>query len=597
MDENLMSVIVRAIIEKLLSDTRFNAVLEEVAAEDYTCELFCQDLVNLMGLIADWNRGTFNDTPPAERNTFSGMPILLEHLNHLSDGSMSQTLVRESAYILKSIIQALGEKSTQLFLPGYHLKILDSTVNDPVMIRADTPQFNEPTSTPDDLSAQAIDCNEHLMVLDPQLGLVTNYLSRHGTQVTEQVLVDRILSMVRADDVWIVSDNFCSLTLLYGIEEREAYFVMRPPPNLSGKALAEWQQVGNLSKDQIFEQHFQLESHEKALIVRRVLMRLDQPTRQGVKEVMALTNLPISKIYAQQVIQVSQYRWNSLNSLFSSGRNLQLNQLLQTAASKVSQIHETQAVQWITALVLIAHNLLTTAIVLLRYSTYQGQQSNNAISYAYLAAEVQNYYANTVGNKPAAVWRSFGTMDLPQLCHELKRLAYDRLQVGGLSFRNPNLPNWMNLMSATLRPLTEPATKPRRVRTLPDWIYLQVSTDLDALDSVLTWFEQLKEACSSESIWLQCKIALAEGFTNAVRYTDSATPIELEASLVQHGVEIRIWDKGKLFNLWEYLEQLPQHFSLQEGGYGLKLMQEIADYLNYIRTGDNYNCLLIIKYF
>ncbi|HEY9796605.1 MAG TPA: anti-sigma regulatory factor [Leptolyngbyaceae cyanobacterium] len=129
---------------------------------------------------------------------------------------------------------------------------------------------------------------------------------------------------------------------------------------------------------------------------------------------------------------------------------------------------------------------------------------------------------------------------------------------------------------------------------------LQVTTDLSALAQVLSWFDQLRQPSIPNTIWLGCKTALAEGFDNAVCHAHQQlppeTPIDIEVTFFTQSLEIRIWDSGSAFDFEAHLQQLPEEIDeTAESGRGVKIMQQIADYLSYTRTPDNRNCLLIIK--
>ncbi len=128
----------------------------------------------------------------------------------------------------------------------------------------------------------------------------------------------------------------------------------------------------------------------------------------------------------------------------------------------------------------------------------------------------------------------------------------------------------------------------------------QVPTDLKALDQVLAWFDQLYQPSIPKKVWLQCQLALAEGFTNAVRHAHKDlspnVPIDIEVTLFSQGLEIRIWDQGPPFNLEQRLQKLEPVVNKESGGgRGLAIMQKIADHLSYTRTDDNRNCMLIEK--
>lgn len=75
-------------------------------------------------------------------------------------------------------------------------------------------------------------------------------------------------------------------------------------------------------------------------------------------------------------------------------------------------------------------------------------------------------------------------------------------------------------------------------------IYLQVNTDLNELDQVLQWFNQLEHLSISKTVLLQCRLALVEGFTNAARHAHRdlpwETPIALEITTFNQRLEMRI---------------------------------------------------------
>ncbi|PSF32123.1 ATP-binding protein [Aphanothece hegewaldii CCALA 016] len=131
---------------------------------------------------------------------------------------------------------------------------------------------------------------------------------------------------------------------------------------------------------------------------------------------------------------------------------------------------------------------------------------------------------------------------------------------------------------------------------------LRVKTELEALIPVLKWFEQLTENYSPKEIVWQCKLALAEGFTNTVRYAHDhfppETPIDLELTLFSNIIEIRLWNFGEPFDLYKKLAEL-QNSSVdpleKEGDRGLLFMNALMDELHYIRQADQRNCLMMRK--
>jgi serine/threonine-protein kinase RsbW len=131
---------------------------------------------------------------------------------------------------------------------------------------------------------------------------------------------------------------------------------------------------------------------------------------------------------------------------------------------------------------------------------------------------------------------------------------------------------------------------------------LQVNTELINLVEVLQWFERTAQPFLSENYCWQCLVALAEGFTNTVRYAHvhlpATTPIEIEVNLFADVLEIRIVDFGRPFDLKAKLKSLssvPENPLEKEGDRGLFLMHKLMDDLQYIRLPNQRNCLIMRK--
>jgi serine/threonine-protein kinase RsbW len=133
--------------------------------------------------------------------------------------------------------------------------------------------------------------------------------------------------------------------------------------------------------------------------------------------------------------------------------------------------------------------------------------------------------------------------------------------------------------------------------------HLTVQSDLTVLTQVQEWFEQFCAQYSSRLFWLKgqlypLNLALAEGFSNAVRHAHHELPtetaIEIDLALWDDRIEIRIWDQGKPFD--PNLLEEPKPGTLRVGGYGWFLLRRLADQVAYERNPDGRNCLLIVKY-
>ena len=90
-------------------------------------------------------------------------------------------------------------------------------------------------------------------------------------------------------------------------------------------------------------------------------------------------------------------------------------------------------------------------------------------------------------------------------------------------------------------------------------ISLQLTTDIKSVTQVLSWLEQLDALPIPEAVLHQCKLVVIEGFTNAVRHAHKnlprETPIELEITVFNDRLEIKIWDRGKPFDFKAKLKE------------------------------------------
>lgn len=133
-------------------------------------------------------------------------------------------------------------------------------------------------------------------------------------------------------------------------------------------------------------------------------------------------------------------------------------------------------------------------------------------------------------------------------------------------------------------------------------IRIEVPSDLQTLDHVLSQFNQIYQDFIPHRDWLQCRLALAEGFTNAVRHAHknlpSDMPITIEVMLSLTAMEIKIWDYGGGFDLHGFISETSQKYDSWLGsGRGIPILNKISDRLDYYRTEQQQNCLLIIKEF
>jgi serine/threonine-protein kinase RsbW len=137
--------------------------------------------------------------------------------------------------------------------------------------------------------------------------------------------------------------------------------------------------------------------------------------------------------------------------------------------------------------------------------------------------------------------------------------------------------------------------------------HLQVKTDLNEISLILDWFEQFQESYTSREFILRARIALVEGFTNAVRHAhyqrSPDTPIDIYLFLFAHQLEIHIWDSGAAFDLIALLNTVEQQYpdpAKHHAHWGATIFRRLSveygwtiDYVRSVRPSGDRNCLQI----
>jgi hypothetical protein len=307
-----VAVMARALMERALEPKALDALFRERAERQYEKELLFSSLVELMALVVC---GVHRSVRKAYEAMRKRLPVTLAALYAKLNGvevSTSQALVAYSAERLRPVIQELGEPSSR-WLPGYRTKVLDG---------------NHLAATERRLGVLR-DCaagplpGQSLVVLEPETGLATQMVGCEDGHAQERSLLEPVLAGVQPKDLYIADRNFCTLGFLFGVAERGGFFVIRQHAQLPIVSEGTLRRRGRTDTGEVFEQSVTVRLQGKELVLRRVLLRLDTPTRDGDTEMSILTNLPAKDAKPRAVSDLYRRRW-TIESLFARvERNLQ----------------------------------------------------------------------------------------------------------------------------------------------------------------------------------------------------------------------------------------------------------------------------------
>ena len=124
----------------------------------------------------------------------------------------------------------------------------------------------------------------------------------------QKPLYVRLLDKVQRGQCWIADRDYSTLDFLFGIRERKSYFVIRQHGVLQGEPVGHRRRVGRIETGVVYEQGLRLtDGKGRQMVVRRITVKLDEPTRDGDTEIRLLTNLP-KKVHAEKIAEAYRSR-------------------------------------------------------------------------------------------------------------------------------------------------------------------------------------------------------------------------------------------------------------------------------------------------
>ncbi len=400
-----VSVMVRATMENVFSAERLNALFAQNAKQQRPSQLLFSAVVDSMSMVVCKIRPSLHAVYQANKKKFGvSVKSLYNKVNGV-EPTVSEALVRETAIDLRSIVQACGATRPPL-LPGYRTLIVDGNHFPGVEHRIEELRTTRSGALP----GQAI------AVLEAESQLVVDAIGCEDGHSQERSLLPELAKRISPRDVVVADRNFCTTTFLFDLNARKAFFVIRQHGStLTWKATGRRHRVGECGKDVIYEQVIMLTDPQRGetMFVRRITIKLDQPTRDGDWEVYVLTNLP-KKIMAQRVAMVYGKRW-SIETAFG--------ELATVLNSEIETLGHPPAAVLGFCVALVAYNQLMVVKAALR--AVHGEETVDAhVSSYYLADEIAGTWRGLMIAVEDAIWnRRFSGATASQMACFLLRAA------------------------------------------------------------------------------------------------------------------------------------------------------------------------------
>jgi Transposase DDE domain len=399
-----LCVLARALLERALQPDPLDRLFDELATVQYTRELLFSSVVDLLTQVAlrafPSVRQAYRDDP--QRYGVS-LAAVYAKLNHL-EPPLGPALVRYSAGQMRAVITALGA-ALPPWRDGYRVKILDGNHLSGTHHRL----------APLRATAAAPLPGQVLAVLDPQARLFLDLVACEDAYTQERALLDQVVPLVEANDVWVGDRNLCTPKFLVGIADRGGCFAIREHAQLNIRYEGALRPAGRSATGAVFEQDAEVtdDATGRSVRVRRVVVALDKPTRDGDSEVAVLTNLPADVADALAVADLYLTRW-TIEVCFG--------ELTTALRCEVAALGYPRAALFSFAVAAFAGNVFGAVRAALR-AVHGADRVEAELSVPQVALDVAGAYQGMMIALPPAEWAPFAALPVPAFAEALRAVA------------------------------------------------------------------------------------------------------------------------------------------------------------------------------
>lgn len=397
-----VATMVRATMANVLSSDRLDDIFRNTAMQQREGQLLFSSVVGLLHLAVLKTRPSLNAAYQAQYEELGvSIKSVYEKLAHV-ELPVTRELVRRTAEDMRKVLDALHAPPREV-LPGYRVRVLDGSHLRATERRLDVQRMLNGAPLP----------GQALVVLDPQRMLIEDMIPCEDGHSQERALLVDLVEALRPGEVWIADRNFCTSMWLREIEINKSWFIIRQHAAFAVEELTDLKPAGRTACGNLYEQRVQqIDEYGNALKMRRIVLKLDEPTADGEKEIVLLTNLPKSE-RAARVAEGYKQRW-SIEGVFGE-LTLSLNGEINTLAYPPAALLAY-------ALALVTYNLIT--VVKAAVASVQGEETSEEMSAYYMADEIASTHVGMEIAIPWDEWVSrYGGLPSTDLAEELTRIA------------------------------------------------------------------------------------------------------------------------------------------------------------------------------
>ena len=398
-------VMIRGSLEYALPESFVNELFAKTALKQYTRKLLFSDVVDVMTSVVCQVFPSVHAAYQKQRQRFSVSRRALYDKINLVEPRVIRELVVQTASRLEPLARRLQKRSARTpLLPGFRVRILDG--NHLAATEHRLLELRDVAAGP--LPGQV------LVVFDPDRRLVVDAFPCEDAHTQERRLLLDVLDAMEKGEVWIADRNFCTAVFLFETATNGAYFVVRQhATNVRWEAIGQRRKVGRTETGVVYQQRVEIiDDWGNRLSLRRITIKLDEPTEDGDTEIHILTNLP-NRVKATRIATAYRGRWK-LEGAFG--------ELATALHCEISSLGYPPAALFAFGIGLLAYNILS--LVRTAMASAHGEEHLDDISAYYVADEIRGMMRGMMVAISDEHWqRQFGKRTERQMANLLVALA------------------------------------------------------------------------------------------------------------------------------------------------------------------------------
>lgn len=296
----------------------------------------------------------------------------------------SCALVRESAQRCGPLWRLSGAPFVAGW-KGFRVRIIDGTQPDGSEHRLKVLRT---------IAAAGLPCRL-VVQFDLATGLCVDAVAALDAYASEQFLAQTLYERTEPNDVLVCDRHFCTTQAFLQVHQHKGFLLVREHlPQLILRPIGRAEKTGRVETGVVFEQPVELTDgrNGETIQVRRVVIKLDQPTESGDSEIRLLTNLP-GRMNAVKIARLYRQRW-SIELHFDLIKN--------HFQGEIASLGQPCAAIFALCLSMVAANAL--AVVRRTLAHVHGEDITEGLSGFYLADEVAGNYRAVDVIVPTTDW-------------------------------------------------------------------------------------------------------------------------------------------------------------------------------------------------